>query len=479
MMIPNDDYRMADFKLLLPTGPEVRVLTGASVSEAFLAHLAPDVGYVDVWCEDPGMVDDVTTLARNIRGVSRDSTLAQHYSLVINDTAELDAALAPGGVLCRVAPKGRMTSALREEFEPLGAWQTQPEWPEFRFLFPRGPAGVRMSREEFQQTVKHDAPALHLFRKSGGTPVLTFREQLANALTHANPAWTDWPASQWSLYSGQRGEGNPILFFIGDAEGSCELLVKVPRYRGLGYLTEERGHIAQIMSTLGPELGRRVIAPLDSLHLGGRDLLVYGYEPTAPFFGLRWRLFGKSNYLNGLTQWLAGVARQSAHVLSRSAFSDQHLGPLERLRDRKLLPDPLQAECDRALDQLAGFREQPFSVLEHGDLGLYNTRLTRPDGTDFRVLDWGSSCLDGAPLGDLCFALNVSNAPVRLARRLVADYLEATGLAMSDAYAVWLSYMARRWEELDSIRPVDPCDPTSGGGVLLPYAQRVREYVSV
>jgi hypothetical protein len=46
-----------------------------------------------------------------------------------------------------------------------------------------------------------------------------------------------------------------------------------------------------------------------------------------------------------------------------------------------------------------------------------------------------------------------------------------------EAPALWFSYLARRWEELDGIRPPVPGDPTSGGALLLPIEGRVASYL--
>lgn len=116
-------------------------------------------------------------------------------------------------------------------------------------------------------------------------------------------------------------------------------------------------------------------------------------------------------------------------------------------------------------------------MLEHGDLGVYNVRLSRADGSDFRVLDWGSSTFDGIPVGDLGYLLCSARAPLGLARRSLLRYLDRTGLSAELASACWHAYLARRWEELDRIRPPRADDPSSGGGLLRPIAERMASYL--
>ena len=69
--------------------------------------------------------------------------------------------------------------------------------------------------------------------------------------------------------------------------------------------------------------------------------------------------------------------------------------------------------------------------------------------------------------------LDSANASPSLARQCVAAYLRELDYDQETACALWLAYMARRWEELDQVRGIDAADPTSGGGILIAPTERI------
>ena len=109
--------------------------------------------------------------------------------------------------------------------------------------------------------------------------------------------------------------------------------------------------------------------------------------------------------------------------------------------------------------------------MEHGDLGIYNARLVDRSTGDFKVIDWGSSTPCGVAVGDLVYLSVSAGCGAQLGGQIVAKYLHSLGLEELGP-ALWMSYVARRWEELDEVRGVDPADPESGGGALLGIARR-------
>jgi len=178
-----------------------------------------------------------------------------------------------------------------------------------------------------------------------------------------------------------------------------------------------------------------------------------------------------------MAEWLAQVGCMTRRQDSIEAIHQHHLQPLERLLSRTVLPPEAQAMAQAAYQRLEQQSERIPTILEHGDLGIYNIRLTAADGSDFRVIDWGSSTFTGIPLGDLAYLLTSARAPQSLAVSCLKRYLRMMELEVTDALGLWFCYLSRRWEELDQIRPVDPLDPSSGGGILLPVHARVVDYL--
>ncbi|NJN46634.1 MAG: hypothetical protein HC808_09315 [Candidatus Competibacteraceae bacterium] len=317
-----------------------------------------------------------------------------------------------------------------------------------------------------------------VYRRDGPSLHPSFRERLAKVWTDCPElsSLREHPPERWILYSGRLGEGNPILLFLLDARGRPQVLVKVARFPGLTQLCEEERQLKAINERLDGVVQSKIITPLASAELDGRPLLAYRFEPCFPFFGLSWRLTGRANYLRCVSDWLAELAKQTRHVMAAAEFWEQHGEPLQRLLQRGALPTQLAKLAADAVPVLRDYQDKPFAVLEHGDLGFYNTRLTDRTRGDFKVLDWGSSDRNGVPLGDLCYLLASVNAPSKLAAECVGAYLDSIGYPRQTAWMLWLSYMARRWEELDRVRPFNPDDPYPGGAILLRTTDWVRRY---
>ncbi|WP_296696258.1 hypothetical protein [Thiocapsa sp. UBA6158] len=494
-----EDYRLADFKLLLPLGPEIRTLVIGAREPAFLPHLAGELGMIDLVVEPPHDRLQETTLAAMAalaapERVRRIEAPEGTYDLIFSDDIAAGRHLRPGGVLCRFL--GLTVGAIPAGLTPVGRWRAYPDWPAFRVMIPDNPAGWRAAARRLRLFHPRSASGLRarlspgtaarllpehgiaLYRRDGGEARPTLLAALRGALASiGDDAIRATPPERWLLASGRLGPGNPILAFSLDEDGEPRRLIKAARFPGGQHLHAEAEQLDRIERALDPAEAARVIRPTDSAVVAGRWALAYDYEPTYPFFGIRWRLRGRTRFCLAAADWLAAAGLATRQRPERATVEARHVAPLQRLVARRILPRSVQARAEAALDDLQRLAPSLPMVLEHGDLGIYNTRLTHVDGSDFRVLDWGSSTFEGIPLGDLAYLLCSARAPKALARRYVGDYLVRMHIPTGEAPALWFSYLARRWEELDGIRPPVPGDPNSGGALLLPIEGRVASYL--
>ncbi|EGV17695.1 phosphotransferase family protein [Thiocapsa marina] len=494
-----DDYRLADFKLLLPIGPDVRTLVIGTHQPAFLPHLAGELGTIDLVVEPPQDRLHETTLAAMAalaapERVRRIGAPEGEYDLVFSEDVSAGRHLRAGGVLCRFL--GREVDSTSSGLTPIGRWRAYPDWPAFRVLIPDHPAGFRAAARDLRLYPSRSLTGLlarfsagaaarrlpeqgiALYRREGAEPHPTLLGTLRGALASmGTDAIRETPADHWLLASGRLGPGNPVLAFSLDAHGQPQRLIKAARFPGGQHLRAEAEQLDRIEQALGPTAAARIIRPTDSAVVAGRWALAYDFEPTHPFFGIRWRLQSRKRFCLAMADWLAALGLATRRQPDRTDIAARHVAPLQRLVARRILPRKTQHQAAAALEDLERLAPSLPMILEHGDLGIYNTRLTNADGSDFRVLDWGSSTFEGIPLGDLAYLLCSARAPKALARRCLGNYLVRMHIPTGEAPALWFSYLARRWEELDGIRPPVHDDPTSGGGLLLPIHARVAPYL--
>lgn len=493
------DYRLADFKVLLPLGPSARLLVIALSEVRFLRHLAGEVGTIDLAVgsgpeSGPRLSDALLAAFPDPTRVRRlQEPAAADYDLVLSDRLTAGRYLRPGGILCRFL--GHASEQPPADLVPLGRWLAHPDWPAFRALIPDNRPGWQAATRDLRlfpprsvtslagrlapELAGRSVPerGLALYARAGAASIPTLLGELQEALaTSGAPSLRATPADHWLLTSGRPGPGNPILLFSLEADGHPRRLIKTARYLESEHLGSEANKIAAIEARLGPDEAARVIRPTAVARVAGRWALAYDFAPTHAFFGIRWRLQGQRGYCLAVTRWLAAVAL-STRRSDAEAVETHQLAPLRRLVARRILPAESQRQAESALTELTRLASTLHLILEHGDLGIYNTRLTRADGSDFRVLDWNSSTFDGIPLGDLGYLLCSARAPVTLATRCIRDYLARLGLQPRDASALWYGFLARRWEELDGVRPTVAGDPSSGGGILLPIERQVAAYL--
>jgi hypothetical protein len=422
------------------------------------------------------------------------------YDLVFSDSLEAARHLCPGGILCHLASDSRTTrSPLLEGLKPIGRWRAFPSWPDFRVLIPEHAAGWRSAVRGLRVlpmrswlgllaqlhpriaawTLPGYRIAIYRRESDGVSSPTSLLEAADAALLKAagrEPARREFAPMGWLPVSGRLGPGNPILAFRMDPSGNLRRLIKLARYPEADHLPQEAQKLQFIDKALGPELATRVIRPTASTRIHGRAALAYDYVPTFAFFGLRWRAQSRLRFCLAMTEWLAAVALVTRREDGSATSERLHRAPLRQLIERDILPPKIQAEARQALAWLDAQPTLP-TVFEHGDLGIYNTRMTQADGGDFRVLDWGSSTFDGIALGDLAYLLSSARAPGRLGSSCLRRYLQRLELPEAAAAPLWFAYLARRWAELDTVRAPVEGDPGSGGGVLLAIHAQVTPYL--
>jgi len=502
MTIDPNDYRLADFKLLLPLRPDARALIIDAEETRFLRHLAGELGEVHA----VGMEPDPQSAARPTSAAGSEGTVRRLarpeglYDLVFSDSLDAARHLRPGGTLCCLTPNTRdPTSPPVDGLKRIGRWRAFPSWPDFRVLIPEHAAGWRaavrglrlLPMRSWLGLLAQMHPAIAAWKLPGHRIALYRRESdeassptsLLEAVDAAlvstagrkpgNPAFDPMG---WIPVSGRLGPGNPIIAFRLDSSGNLRRLIKLARYPEADHLPQEAQKLQFIEKALGPELASPIIRPTAFMRINGRAALAYDYVSTSPFFGLRWRVQARRRFCGTITEWLAAVARGTCREDGRATSERLHRAPLRRLIERHILPPAMQTEARQALAWLDAQSTLP-TVLEHGDLGIYNTRMTRADGSDFRVLDWGSSTFDGIALGDLAYLLSSARAPGRLGSSCLRRYLQRLDIPEEAAAPLWFAYLARRWAELDTVRTPVEGDPGSGGGVLLAIHAQVTPYL--
>jgi len=498
---PND-YRLADFKVLLPLRPDARTLIVGAEEPLFLRHLAGELREVHaVGTEpDPASAPQPTSGAISNATVRRLAQPEGLYDLVFSDSLEAARHLRPGGTLCQLASDTRDTrSSPADGLQRVGRWRAFPSWPDFRVLIPEHAAGWRAAVRGLRLLPMrswlgllaqlHPAIAawklpgygITIYRREpeGASSPTSLLEAADAALVSAAGRAPDSPEFDpmgWVPVSGRLGPGNPILAFRMDSSGNLRRLIKLARHPEADHLLLEAQQLQRIEQELGPELAMRVVRPAASARIDGRAALAYDYVPTCAFFGLRWRVQSRRRFCRAMTEWLATAARRTRREDGRATAERLHRAPLRRLIERGILPPAMQVEARRALAWLDGQHTLP-TVFEHGDLGIYNTRMIQADGSDFRVLDWGSSTFDGIALGDLAYLLSSARAPGKLGSSCLRRYLQCLELPEEAAAPLWFAYLARRWAELDTVRAPVEGDPGSGGGVLLAIHAQVGPYL--
>lgn len=483
MSVDPDDYRLADFKLLLPLRASARALVIDAGETRFVRHLAGELAELHCVDTEPG--------ARSTAQAAADGL----YDLVFSESSAAARHLRPGGTLCHLSPDNDAAPlSCTADLALIGRWRAFPSWPDFRILIPEHTAGwkaavrdlrVLPARSPLGMLAPMHPPiaacalpgrGIALYRRQANDPDTpkslleaadcALRSTLGHVTTRFDPM-------DWVAVSGRLGPGNPMLAFWMDQAGRLRRLIKLARYPDADHLPREAEQLQAIEGALGPQLATRVIRPTAATRIDGRAVLAYDYVPTFPFFGLRWRLRTRHRFCRAMTDWLSRIATITRRDVEPDHAERLHRAFLRQLIERAILTPALQSEACRALAWLDAQPTLP-TVFEHGDLGIYNTRMTAADGSDFRVLDWGSSTFEGIALGDLAYLLSSARAPVALGAQCLRHYLRALQIPSQAATPLWWAYLARRWAELDSVRTPLKDDPASGGGLLLAVHGQIK-----
>jgi len=486
------DFRLADFKLLLPLRRDVRTLVIATADTRFLLHLANELGEVHV-INSNSQSSPAASSDDKLQRLTRPEGL---YGLVFSDSLDAACHLSPGGTLCHFEPahSGKPTD-LPDGLTLIGAWRAFPSWPNFRVLIPDHPVGwraairglrllsvrsllgviARLRPSAAARALPRHRIALYQQQSADQCAPVCLLEDVNTVLQSAagrGAGKHNFEPANWIPVSGQLGPGNPILAFRFDNTGSLRELIKVARYPDTDHLLLEANKLQFIKTTLGPTLAARVILPTAAAFVDGRHALAYDYVPTFTFSGLRWGLQARRTFCLAMTDWLADIGLGTLRNDDFATAEHLHCAPLRQLVERHILPAGMQADALRALHWLTAQTSLP-TVFEHGDLGIYNTRMISANGSEFKVLDWGSSTFEGIPLGDLAYLLSSARASTALAAQCLQRYLQCLQLSSDAAAPLWFAYLARRWAELDSVRTPVASDPRSGGGVLLAIHDQV------
>ncbi|UCE62705.1 MAG: hypothetical protein JSU59_07395, partial [Nitrospirota bacterium] len=341
------DYRLADFKFLLPLGPEIRVLINDDVEDCeFIPPLLADVGKIEIirlWTkrEEPQRRPALPEHPR-LEVVSRPTG---QYDLIISRTQMADSHLNNDGIFCLwdVHPQKTAGTATL----PSAGWIGYPSWPSFRYLIPNTRKGrsvairdLKISR--FQLLKRRLKTALGEMGQAGASTsgfqlswrledgrTSTFQERVAAAFnTHPQLAkLADLARENWIIYSGQKGEGNPIIATVLNETGKPWVVIKTSRFPDQPHLLEEVEKIRQVRQRLGPALASSMILPLAQANVLAHPLVVYPFVPTHRIPKWRWHLSGRRNCLLAVTRWLAQVARKTAETTDPRCFQEKHLAP--------------------------------------------------------------------------------------------------------------------------------------------------------
>jgi len=140
-VVPND-YRLADFKLLLPLQQNTRALIIDAEEIRFLPHLVDELGEihsVGIEGSPPSGPQPISGGNTNVQRLVRPLGL---YDLVFSDSLEAAQYLRPGGTLCHLGYDSRDTrTPTAAGLKPIGRWRAFPSWPDFRVLIPERAAG--------------------------------------------------------------------------------------------------------------------------------------------------------------------------------------------------------------------------------------------------------------------------------------------------------------------------------------------------
>ena len=166
----------------------------------------------------------------------------------------------------------------------------------------------------------------------------------------------------------------------------------------------------------------------------GRSYAIWPmYRPISDYKIIRliqkWRLY------DNVFAWLRGVAAASINRnVSPTTFDQRYRLPLEHVCETFRHSTEIRYAADRALRSLEKNEWRPASILQHTDFWHGNLLLphTSQQSSDnkfgFFVIDWGGSCIDGAPGFDLTRFCMSANLSLQNARAEFLNYMQSIGI---------------------------------------------------
>jgi hypothetical protein len=483
-------FSSADYRVLLPLGKHVQVLVIDTREYGFLPQLVDSVKSIDVLVNNSNeayWLNVLKTLelpnTHPIKSVTKD------YDLVFSDGLQ-QLSVRKGGTLCRFF-KQRSAVSEKTPLRRYGVWFAWPDWPTLRVLIPDSRQGIQAAVRRFpiysnpalSHVVSRWLPSWVTARignhgiilyRHGDNPIYpSFWAQLVEALSvRPELGFLKTVPAEQQLIGPEIARNSHIVITLLDKNGSAQGMIKCARFPQQSLLLAEK-RSETIVNLLGSELAEKLTMPTAMITLDGRVVSAYHFRSDWVMAGSQWRLRNCHNLLWAMTHWLVKAAYKTAHPLPVSQFWEKHGLPLEHLQGQKVLPEPFKKTADEALVSLEKASFRAFSVLEHGHLDIHNIQITSKNSHDFRIDNWESVDLDGAPLVDLCYLLASCNAPPELAAQCMGAYLHQTGYPTAMALPLWFSYVARRWQW-------DSTSKTSANGEdLLRMTALVHAYVQM
>jgi hypothetical protein len=195
----------------------------------------------------------------------------------------------------------------------------------------------------------------------------------------------------------------------------------------------------QARTLLGTDLGSTVCVPVLADRWQGRSFAVY---PRLDGFSMN-RLVQrvqKHRAAPAIVRWLSATFCQSAVERTGAAELDRRiLAPLQNLIDDPDIPEGIRATALAAVKAVQAGRARTVTCLQHGDFWFGNIMFERGTGAGMapflkriRVIDWGSSKLDGHPGIDAARFLLSTFGTGSTSARHFANYCKGSKLTPAD-----------------------------------------------